>query len=316
MVGIIILNYNNVKDIKECIDSLIRCMDMSIVKLLVVDNGSTIDNSLEVANYLRTKFVEIQEISKDSTVSKLGAISYLRLSENLGYAKGNNEGLRFLYNDTDINYIMILNSDIIITEDFIPTIREHINCHKELAAVSPLLYKRNGEVDYCCARTSLSKADLLRTFSFVFNKQYIKALDSQKILKYSPNAVLKDSVDIEFPSGSCMMFRKQVLQDLEGFDPNTFLYYEENILCRKIQKLGLKCALIPSVSCIHTGGATTTSVKTAYFLKKCNLESLLYYLKMYEGCSELELLYVRLTGKLRLLRLWLGEKIKRLMSNY
>ena len=138
----------------------------------------------------------------------------------------------------------------------------------------------------------------------------IKAIENQKILKCSPDALQKESVDIEFPSGSCMMFRKEVLQKIDGFDPNTFLYYEENILYHKIQRVGQKCALIPSVSCIHTGGATTTSVKTAYFLKKCNLESLLYYLKVYECCSKWELLYVRLTGKLRLFRLWIGKRIK------
>ena len=308
MVGIIILNYNNVKDIKECIDSLIRCVDMSFIKLLVVDNGSTKGISQEVADYLKTRFVEVQEIQKTKPVSELEKISYLRLSENIGYARGNN--------DTDISHILILNSDIIITEDIIPTLRDYTNHHKGVAAVSPLLYKRNGEVDYCCARRSLSKADLLKTFSFVFGKQYIKALENQKILKCSPDALQKESVDIEFPSGSCMMFRKEVLQKMDGFDPNTFLYYEENILYQKIQRVGLKCALIPSVSCIHTGGATTTSVKTAYFLKKCNLESLLYYLKAYEDCSELELIYVRLTGKLRLLRLWIGERIKGLSQTF
>lgn len=314
-MGILILNYNNVKDIKECIDSLVRHIDISIVKLLVVDNGSTINNSQEVADYLNTRFGEIQEIQKPDSVSKLGQVSYFRLTKNLGYARGNNEGLNCFYNDHEVNYIMILNSDIIITEDFIPTLKEHLSCHKELAVVSPLLYKRNGEVDYCCARRSLNKTDLLKTFSSVFNKKYMRALDDQKILKGAPNALLKESVDIEFPSGSCMMFHKEVLQKIGGFDPNTFLYYEENILCRKIQKLGMKCALIPSVSCIHTGGATTTSVKTAYFLKKCNLESLLYYLKMYEDCSELEIFYVLLTGRLRLLRLRLGEKVKRFKSN-
>lgn len=315
MVGIIILNYNNVKDIKECIDSIIRHCDMSILKLLVVDNGSTINNSQEVVGFLKTRFVEMQEVQKSGSVSKLGKISYLRLSENLGYARGNNEGLNFLYNDTDINYIMVLNSDIIITEDFIPTLAGYIARNKEVAAASPLLYKRNGEVDHCCARKSLRKVDLLKTFSFIFQKQYVRALDDQKILKCFPDALLKESIDIEFPSGSCMMFHKKILQKIGGFDPNTFLYYEENILCRRTQKLGLKYALIPSVSCIHTGGATTTSVKTAYFLKKCNLESLLYYLKVYENCSELEIFYVQITGKLRLFRLWLAERIKNISNS-
>ena len=77
----------------------------------------------------------------------------------------------------------------------------------------------------------------------------------------------------------------------------------------------MKCVLLPMVSCIHTGGATTTSMKTAYFLKKCNYESVLYYLKTYEKCSRIELYYVIITAYLRLFRLWLGKKYKEIFKN-
>ncbi len=315
MVGILILNYNNTKDIKECIDSIVDKIDLSAVKLLVVDNGSTKDNYLNVGCYLKEKFKNVQEVLQDDTISNLAQVSYLRLERNLGYARGNNAGLEFLYRDSDVNYVMVLNSDIIITEDFLPILKDYIKMHDNVAVVSPLLYNREGEIDHCCARKALSKDVLIKTFSYLQNKEYLKALHTQKILKQNKDINLNIPIDIELPSGSCMMFKNDILQKIGGFDPNTFLYYEENILYRKINNIGMKCVLLPMVSCIHTGGATTTSMKTAYFLKKCNYESVLYYLKTYEKCSRIELYYVIITAYLRLFRLWLGKKYKEIFKN-
>ena len=42
-------------------------------------------------------------------------------------------------------------------------------------------------------------------------------------------------MDIELPSGSCMMFNAEALRIIGGFDPNTFLYYEEDILYKKLK---------------------------------------------------------------------------------
>lgn len=310
MVGILILNYNNTKDIKECVDSLVQHVDLSEVKILVVDNGSRDDVYNDVGHYLKTHFNETQELQHNVVIKNLESVSYLRLAKNLGYARGNNAGFEYLYKDAEINYVMVLNSDIIITEDFIPTLKNYLKSHKNAAVVSPLLYKRNGDIDYCCARIALRKGDLLKTFSYIFGKQYAKAIDNQKILKHTSDLHNQSVIEIEMPSGSCMMFEKHILQAIGGFDPNTFLYYEENILFQKIKHLAMKCILLPWVSCIHTGGATTTQSKTAYFLKRCNYESLLYYLKTYEQCSVMELLYVRVTANLRLFRLWLGMKYK------
>ncbi len=310
MVGIVILNYNNTKDIKECVDSVVQHIDLSDVKILVVDNGSKDDVCNDVECYLKEKFGEIQDARNNDTSATLGKVSYLKLSQNLGYARGNNAGLEYLYRDPEIDYVMILNSDIIITQDFMPALKDHLNGDKNVAVVSPLLYKRNGDIDYCCARKALNKSDLLKTFSYLFSRQYANALDNQKILKFSSNFLNQSAIEIEMPSGSCMMFKKPILQKIGGFDPNTFLYYEENILFQKIKNLGMKSVLLPNVSCIHTGGATTTKSKTAYFLKRCNYESLLYYLKTYEQCSIAELLYVKATANLRLFRLWLGMKYK------
>lgn len=311
MVGIIILNYNNTKDIFNCIDSICDTTPIADVKILVVDNGSSTEVRTTVGKYLEEKFRDssytcLEGGDIDQQNIDLPKMTYLVLSSNLGYARGNNAGIRLFLNDPTISEILILNSDIILTEDILPPLLKYLNSLDNVGAISPLLRKPNGNIDYCCARKNLSKKELLLTFSYIWAKQYSKALDNRKILITAPELMKDETVEIDLPSGSCMLFKKQVLKDIGGFDNGTFLYYEEDLLHRKLKEKGRVSYLVPSTSCIHVGGATTNNSKTAYFLKKCNYESLLYFLEKYETCSKVELFRFKFAARLRLFRLWLG----------
>lgn len=319
MVGIIILNYNNISDIINCIDSLCETMSMTDVKILVVDNGSSMDVRTKVGNYLQEKFrtmsytcIEGGDLNDKSI--DLPKMTYQVLPSNIGYARGNNEGIKLLSMDPSISEVLILNSDIILTEDILPPLLNHLNLLDNVGAISPLLRKPDGRIDYCCARKSLAKQELLLTFSYVSAKKYQKALDNRKMLINAPELMEKEIVEIDLPSGSCMLFKKDVLTDIGGFDNGTFLYYEEDLLHRKLKEMGKTSYLVPSTSCIHVGGATTNNSKTAYFLKKCNYESLLYFLKKYESCSWAEMFRFKTAAKIRLFRLWLGMNYHKIVG--
>ena len=67
---------------------------------------------------------------------------------------------------------------------------------------------------------------------------------------------------------------------LISFDSNTFLYYEENILYKKLYAIGKQNYILPSIRCIHLGASSTKS-KPSSFLIKCNSDSAFYYLENY-----------------------------------
>ena len=97
-VAIIILNWNGKKDTLECLES-VRKIDYQNFEVIVVDNGSS-DDSLKA---IQSKYPEI---------------CILETGENLGYAGGNNFGMRHaLQNGAD--YILILNNDIIVDSQLI-----------------------------------------------------------------------------------------------------------------------------------------------------------------------------------------------------
>lgn len=87
-------------------------------------------------------------------------------------------------------------------------------------------------------------------------------------------------VPIELPSGSCMMIDKKLMKQIGGFDPHTFLYFEENILYKIFLKLGKRSYLIPKLKCIHLG-ASTTKKSVSTFTLKAGIDSSRYYLENY-----------------------------------
>ena len=108
--GIVILNYNNASDTIGCIDSVTGYSDLNNIKLIVVDNGSRVEIAEKVGTYLKHKFssyTEYNEMPNGNTAIELTTVSYLRLHNNIGYAKGNNAGAYLLFKDKSIEYIMI-----------------------------------------------------------------------------------------------------------------------------------------------------------------------------------------------------------------
>ncbi len=96
-VGVIILNWNGKEILEKCLDSL-KKTDYDNMHILVVDNAST-DGSVEMVkkNY---PWVEVLELDK-----------------NYGFAKGNNEGVRyFMRKYKDMEYIVLLNNDMEIID--------------------------------------------------------------------------------------------------------------------------------------------------------------------------------------------------------
>lgn len=308
MTGILILNYNNTDDIKRCVDSVCRYCDMAKNKIMVVDNGSTADVFIEVQNYLQGLFdKDLDVISSDSSVKRLKKVTYLRLINNIGYARGNNAGLKFIFGDDDINDVLVLNSDIVLTNNLLEPLLAEREKLENVGAISPLLMRPNGEIDYCCARKSCSARSLSFAFSYIFARLFRRLTAQSYMLLKEPQLLKKSNFEIELPSGSCMLIAKNVFFQIGGFDNNTFLYYEENILFEKFRNINLKNYIVPSVSCIHVGGSTTNSTKSALFLKRCNYNSLIYYLKTYRNVSFWLLQYVHISANIRLFKMRLNR---------
>lgn len=282
-IGILILNFNTAQDTINCIESVER-HNTAPVKYIVVDNGSPDKQSVKtLERYLETTFSG-RYLKTDGPVGVLPYMTYFPSPSNDGYAEGNNKGLRLAFDDPEITHILVINNDILLTEDILPSLLNVSQRLPRCGIVSPLLYRKDGKtIDPNCAKRSPSNLSIMLPFLF-HHRDLFKILTRNgrktHIIRHNPDLLGSEAFGIDLPSGSCMFIDKALFQEMGGFDPGTFLYYEENILFKKTQSLQRQNYCIPGVSAIHLG-AHSTRMSSNSFLQKCNVESADHYLRRY-----------------------------------
>jgi len=252
-----------------------------------VDNASTREGCVEqLRDSLLRKFMSRSIILTDNELpnTPLPQLTLLLSSTNDGYAQGNNKGLQLAYSDEELSHVLILNNDILFVEDIIPRLLEEEMNLSNNAFLSPLLLKKDRKsIDYNCARSNYTNWNLILTYLMWYKDLfgYITRYSRRMcVLLQNPCAQNLSYVPIELPSGSCMFINKSKMEEIGGFDPNTFLYFEENILFKKIQKRCWQNYLIPSIKCVHLGGQSTQRTN-GWFTLSQQFHSSVYYLKHY-----------------------------------
>ena len=297
VTALIILNFNNYEDTINCIESVEK-YNTTPVKLIIIDNASTRGGaSEELKVYLLKRYKDEFSVYSDNNINESDNIMHLSYCSlilsnvNDGYARGNNKGLRLAEMDPSIEYVMILNNDVLFVQDIIPSLIERSESIQDSALLSPLLFKRNmEEYDFNCARNDTTLITELMNnffhyFFIIFNCENPLMNRRYLLRRYKE---LPQSIKIELPSGSCMFIKKALFKHIEYFDPNTFLYYEENILYRKVKRINRQNYLFTDLKCIHLGAQSTSKISYSYDKMKKNMASPLYYMKNYYGLNSIQ----------------------------
>lgn len=286
--AVVILNYVNYDDTINCIKSVLK-YNTADLKFFVVDNGSPNKECVaQIDSYLKAQFqseyVRLHDF--DSTLELYPKATFIVSEFNDGYARGNNKALKYVKTDSDIEYVLILNNDILFVQDIIPCLIKRLNNLPSAAIVSPLLLKKDHKsLDFNCARFNVNMTDLIvQNLRIAFHMKW-KSNDKFYIFKMHPEKVNNESVEIDLPSGSCMLALKDVFFKIGCFDPNTFLYYEENILYKKISHIGKKNYIIPNLKCIHLGAQSTNKLNKNYKQFAISSKSQMYYVWHYSGAN-------------------------------
>lgn len=293
--AIIILNFNNWEETINCICSVEK-YNTAKVKYIVVDNGSSNkDAKTNLITRLSSLFEDSCLIINENQVvpSSLPKMTILCSATNEGYARGNNKGLLLAQGDGDIDRVLILNSDILFVEDIIPILSDDLRNADNCCAVTPILYKRDLlEIDSNCARREKKITDILICN---FLGYVIKLLGKNPYERmYNPLKSGEGVCPTELISGACMILYKDYFQSIGYFDPNTFLYYEEDILAKKFSNTGKKCFVDQSVKAIHIGAASSDSIATSFLIREEGKSSL-YYFKEYRNVSKIGLAVIELS---------------------
>lgn len=313
--AIIILNYNNVEDTINCVKSVEK-FNTAPIKFVIVDNGSKRVDAVSILDdaFKKTFQNRYKRFGESDKVQKLPYVAFIVSGTNDGYACGNNKGLRFAKMDDDIDRILILNNDVLFVEDIIPQLCQALEKLPFAGIVSPILYKKdmNG-IDYNCARLNQTNWQIIFTYLFLYYNLFgimSRYLKSQFILKKYQDSFKKEYLKIELPSGSCMLFKKSLMDTIELFDPHTFLYFEENILYKQLENKGLQNYLLTRLKCIHLGASSTNKVSNT-FIGSTGLKSAAYYLNKYGNMTFTQKILFGIARRIFMLKMEVLDSIHR-----
>lgn len=223
-VDVVIVSYNSAQKLERCLAGLVTAKD---IRVTVVDNHSA-DGSARLA-------------------SDLGAET-IALDWNSGFSHGCNVGWR----TGSAEYVLFLNPDAAIDVDGVHRLAAILDADPGAGIVAPRIVHESGEL-------SLS----LRRFPSV-TRTLAQALFLHRLVPYAEWAdeIVRDPCAYErvsqpdWVSGACLLARRRLLEELEGFDERFFLYSEDVDLCRRSWERGATVRYEPGVTAVHTGGAS------------------------------------------------------------
>jgi GT2 family glycosyltransferase len=237
-LSIIIVNYNVKHFLEQCLCSVQKAVsEMSAgtpseqAEVIVIDNNSA-DNSIE---YLKPKF---------------SCVQFFINNENLGFAKACNQGLRSARG----KYILFLNPDTIVPEDCFQKCISFLESHPETGALGIKMLDGTGKFlkesrrSFPLPMTSLYKLfGLARLFprSRIFSNYHLGYLNEN------------ENHEVDVLAGAFIMIKKQVLDEVGGFDETFFMYGEDVDLSYRVQKRGYKNFYFAESSIIHFKGEST-----------------------------------------------------------
>ncbi len=230
-VSVVVVNYNVKEYLEQLLLSLQRALANFAHEIWVVDNNS-VDGSVA---HIRRRFPEVKLIEN---------------KQNLGFAKANNLALRQAKGD----FIVIINPDTVVQEDTFEKLISFFNSHPDAGAATCKIINPDGSFSVDCRHSiptpliafwkvvGLSK---LFPQSRVFAKYNLTYLD--------PN----QTYPVPAISGSFMMFRREVIDQVGLFDERFFMYCEDIDLCHRINLAGFKIYYVPTSQIIHYKGEST-----------------------------------------------------------
>ncbi len=260
-IAIVILNWNGRKLLEQFLPTAVEHTRPDGMKLYVADNGST-DESID---FIRSNYPEIQLVLLD---------------KNYGFAGGYNKALAQIYAE----YYVLLNSDVMLTENWAGTAIRLMDSDPKIAAAAPKIkaFRDKNSFEHAGAA-----GGFIDKFGYPFCKGRI-------ISEIEKDEGQYDTIsEVFWASGACLIVRGKLYQQFGGLDADFFAHMEEIDLCWRLKNAGYKILSVNNSEIYHLGAATLEADSPQkLFLNYRN--NLIMLLKNLPKGKVLHLIFIRL----------------------
>ncbi len=241
-ISIIIVSFNSRKFISKCLESISKCFKSLSYEIIIVDNGS------------KDGTIDILKEKKEITLVQNG--------KNEGYARACNQGAKIAGG----KYLFFANPDIEFEDNIPDKIFIFLSKNKDYAGGGFTHIHRHGKIQRICAGHIVKPLD-----HFAEQLGLYGLLPSVRTFnaRFFPLRGYKTDHPAEFICGGCFLIRKEIFQELSGFDEKFLAYFEDMDFCRRLKNKGYRLFYWGSQRIIHSLGTerrkiSSVSLKTDY----------------------------------------------------
>jgi N-acetylglucosaminyl-diphospho-decaprenol L-rhamnosyltransferase len=242
-LAVIVVTWNSVHEIEAALSSLLRDLESAALdaRVIVVDNASA-DRTVDL---VRGRFPSVE---------------VLALSDNVGFARANNIGMRHLgigSGQASADFVLLLNPDTIVQLGAVQALMSAMQADPRVGVVGANLVFGDGSFQHG-AYAFPGLRQLYAEFFWIpgrwregwFNGRYERRLYQGE-----------QPFEVDFVLGACMLVRADVVAEVGGFDEAFFMYCEEVDWQWRIRQAGYTIQCVPTAHIVHLGGQSTSQVK-------------------------------------------------------
>lgn len=222
-VAVVLLNYNGRELLESYLPSILYS-SKDRFKLYVADNNST-DSSIE---FLQEWYPEVNIIA---------------FTKNYGFALGYNKAIQEVAHP----YTVLLNTDVLVTENWLDPIIEMMGNDPTIAACQP---KIKSLLEQNVFEYAGAAGGYMDTLAYPFCAGRIMNHVEEDVGQYDK------STEVFWVSGAAMVIRTEVFRNFGGFDPKFFAHQEEIDLCWRLKNAGFRLMYCAGSTVYHLGGGT------------------------------------------------------------
>ena len=252
-LSIIIVNYNT-KTMMQDLVGLINIYTKGVeYEIIVVDNSDQEDQLY------------------NSDIDNLNIIRVL----NNGFGSACNCGAKVAKGQ----YLLFINSDIIISDDVMRPCVDYINQHPDVGILGCKLVLEDKTLDHGCKR-GFPTPSAAFYYYLKLDKRYPK---SKKYGAYRLTYLDEDEInEVDAVSGAFLMIRKRLFDSLKGFDETFFMYGEDLDLCLRARENKFKVVYFPKVVVTHMKGQSGLKTRNKAVLYNFYKAMIIFYNKHYK----------------------------------
>jgi GT2 family glycosyltransferase len=235
-VAVVTVNFNTEQDTLDFLKSLkhVKTPDISL-DIIITDNGS------------KTPFKIPENLKAEN-------IKLILSDKNTGFTGGYNIGMKEALK-RGADYVLIINNDTIIDPDMIKNLLTVLDSDPEIGVTTPKIYFAKGHEFH---KDRYKPNELGKVFWFAGgHTDWNNVMSIHRGVDEVDHGQYDKTEEIEFATGCCMMFKREVLEKVGLLDDRYFLYYEDADLNERVRRAGYKVYYVPTAVLVHVNAAST-----------------------------------------------------------